>query len=316
MRRRPADRGGRAYGRWSRRDGRGGDRHGHRAHRGARRAKSRPCRFRAPCGAVEARVDVVAATVEPGSPRGRRADRAGARCGRHGGRHSRRGPPKPARHTRATPNSAILHCVSSSASLARKERFVAANNGPCGNAVDGARSALNAYVNDGRQDQRSWRAIERPRAIRALRARGRRRSAAAAAAAAAEEPRDRGTAADESARSTTRARSSRATTRPTSRSTNRSTRIAAASTAASTAMRERRTPTSTSRRGETSRRRSSTSRTPSSCCAPSSRGPATRSSPIAFGTNTDPYQPVERQLRGHARPSRAAARAASTPSRS
>ena len=36
---------------------------------------------------------------------------------------------------------------------------------------------------------------------------------------------------------------------------------------------------------------------PSSCCARSSPRPRYEVSPIAFGTNTDPYQPVERELK-------------------
>ena len=95
---------------------------------------------------------------------------------------------------------------------------------------------------------------------------------------------------DDRARSSARARSSRATIRPTSRSRSRSIRTRAASTAASTATRGRRTPISTSRRGSTSRPSSSPSPTRRSCCAPSSRSPATsatrsRSAPTPIPTS-------------------------------
>ena len=96
-------------------------------------------------------------------------------------------------------------------------------------------------------------------------------------------------------RSSARARSSRATIRPTSRSRSRSIRTRGASTAASTATRGRRTPISTCRRASTSRRSCSPSPTRPRCCAPSSRKPGYACEPIALGTNTDPYQPIERE---------------------
>ena len=94
-----------------------------------------------------------------------------------------------------------------------------------------------------------------------------------------------------------RAPSSRATTAPTSPSTSRSIRIAAASTAASTATRGPRTAFSGIRPGSTSRPSSTPRRTPPSCWSRSSPIRATSRACIALGTNTDPYQPIERERR-------------------
>ena len=95
--------------------------------------------------------------------------------------------------------------------------------------------------------------------------------------------------------SSRRARSSRATIRRTSRSRSRSIRTRAASTAASTATRGRRMPISISRRASTSRRSSSRSRMRRSCSRRAREAGLRRAIPIALGTNTDPYQPIERE---------------------
>ena len=79
-------------------------------------------------------------------------------------------------------------------------------------------------------------------------------------------------------------------------STSRSTPTAAASTAASIASPGRRTATSTSRRGSTSRPRSSPRSTPPSACARRSPARAYEPSSINIGSATDAYQPVERKL--------------------
>ena len=98
-------------------------------------------------------------------------------------------------------------------------------------------------------------------------------------------------------RSTPHGGSSPATSRRTSPSTARSTPIAAASTAASTASRGRRTPISACRPASTSRPGCSPSRTRPSCCERELARPGYGAAPIAMGTNTDPYQPIEREHR-------------------
>ena len=91
--------------------------------------------------------------------------------------------------------------------------------------------------------------------------------------------------------------SSRATTAPTSPSTSRSIPTAAASTAASTATRGRRTAISAIRRGSTSRPSSTPRRTPRRCSKRELANPRYEPKLIALGTNTDPYQPIERERR-------------------
>ncbi len=96
-----------------------------------------------------------------------------------------------------------------------------------------------------------------------------------------------------SCRSSGRERSSRATSRPTFLSTARSIPIAAASMAASTASRGRPTPISGCRPGSISNRSCSQARrrgAPGEGAAKPGYQPRT----IAIGTNTDPYQPIER----------------------
>ena len=93
-----------------------------------------------------------------------------------------------------------------------------------------------------------------------------------------------------------RARSSPATTRPISASTARSIPIAAASMAASIASRGRATPISACRPASISRAASSTSRRRRRCSRAELRKKGYACRPIALGTNTDPYQPVERRL--------------------
>ena len=92
-----------------------------------------------------------------------------------------------------------------------------------------------------------------------------------------------------------RGRSSRATIRPTFRSRSRSIRTRAASTAASTATRGRRTPTSTCRPGlDFETKLFAKPNAPELLRAELGR-PGYRCDPIALGTNTDPYQPIERE---------------------
>ena len=101
---------------------------------------------------------------------------------------------------------------------------------------------------------------------------------------------------DHGARSTPRARSSPATNRPTSASTARSIPIAAASMAASTASRGRRMPISACRPDSISNPSCSSSRKRPSCSKRELSAPGYQPKVIAIGTNTDPYQPIERQL--------------------
>ena len=94
-----------------------------------------------------------------------------------------------------------------------------------------------------------------------------------------------------------RGASSPATNRPISASTARSIPIGAASMAASTASRVRPTPFSGCRRGSTSRPSCSPRPMPARRWSASWPIRATKSATIAIGTNTDPYQPVERRYR-------------------
>ena len=96
-------------------------------------------------------------------------------------------------------------------------------------------------------------------------------------------------------RSIPRARSSPATTRPTSASTVRSIPIAAASMAASIASRGRPTPISACRPGSISNPSCSPSRTRRNCSRRNWRRSGYEPRMIAIGTNTDPYQPIERE---------------------
>ena len=81
-----------------------------------------------------------------------------------------------------------------------------------------------------------------------------------------------------------------------SASTARSIPIAAASMAASIASRARPMPISAFRRASISRPGSSPSRRPRACWPRSCRSPATNPLLLAMGTNTDPYQPIEREM--------------------
>ena len=92
-------------------------------------------------------------------------------------------------------------------------------------------------------------------------------------------------------------RSSPATNRPTSGSTARSIPIAAASTAASIATRGRPTPIWGSRPGSISKPGCSPRSARRSLLERELASPKYRPAPIAFGANTDPYQPIERQYR-------------------
>ena len=67
--------------------------------------------------------------------------------------------------------------------------------------------------------------------------------------------------------------------------------------AASTASPGPRTPIWASRPGSISRAGCSPRRAPRRCSSASSPPPKYTPAPIAFGTNTDPYQPIERQYR-------------------
>ena len=96
------------------------------------------------------------------------------------------------------------------------------------------------------------------------------------------------------------ARSSPATTRPTSRSTARSIRIAVASTAASTASPGRPTPISDCRRGSISRSKLFVKPEAAKLLERERRAPGYVPRTIAIGTNTDPYQPIEREVSGDA----------------
>ena len=98
-------------------------------------------------------------------------------------------------------------------------------------------------------------------------------------------------------RSRSRARSSPATNRPTFPSTARSIPIAAASMAASTASRGRRTPIWACRRGSISSRSCSPSRMRRRLLERELAKPGYEPRTIAIGTNTDPYQPIEKQYR-------------------
>ena len=81
--------------------------------------------------------------------------------------------------------------------------------------------------------------------------------------------------------------------RPTSASTARSTPIAAASMAASIASRGRPTPSTISRPGSISRPAVRQAGRGEAAPRRARASPAIRSAPIAMGTNTDPYQPIE-----------------------
>ena len=94
-----------------------------------------------------------------------------------------------------------------------------------------------------------------------------------------------------------RAPSSRAMNRPIFPSTVRSIPIAAASTAASIVSRGRPTPMSACRRGSISRASCSSRTAPRRCSNANSRRRTIAPRTIALGTNTDPYQPIERQYR-------------------
>ena len=96
-------------------------------------------------------------------------------------------------------------------------------------------------------------------------------------------------------RSTPRARSSPATTRPISASTARSIPIAAASMAASTASRGRPMPFSACRPGSISNPNCSPSPTRRQLLEKELAAPDYEPRMIAIGTNTDPYQPIERE---------------------
>ena len=91
-------------------------------------------------------------------------------------------------------------------------------------------------------------------------------------------------------------------------STARSIPIAAASMAASIASRGRPTPISACRPGSISNPDCSPSRTRRSCWPRNCRRPATSPKTIAIGTNTDPYQPIEKKISDHAPHPRGAAR--------
>ncbi len=67
--------------------------------------------------------------------------------------------------------------------------------------------------------------------------------------------------------------------------------------AASTASRGPPMPITICRPGWISKPSCSPSRMPPNCCARRWRSPATHRSPIAMGTNTDPYQPIEGRYR-------------------
>ena len=94
-----------------------------------------------------------------------------------------------------------------------------------------------------------------------------------------------------------RGASSPATSRPISASTARSIPIGAASMAASIASRGRRMPFSGCRPDSISRRSCSPRPMPRRRWSASLPSRATRSRTIAIGTNTDPYQPIERRYR-------------------
>ena len=85
--------------------------------------------------------------------------------------------------------------------------------------------------------------------------------------------------------------------RPTFPSTARSIPIAAASMAASTALRGRRTAIWACRRGSISNRSCSPSRMRRGCSTRSLSKEGYQPRTIAIGTNTDPYQPIEKQYR-------------------
>ena len=100
------------------------------------------------------------------------------------------------------------------------------------------------------------------------------------------------------------ARSSPATIRRTSRSIARSIPIAAASTAASTASRGRPTPISASRPASISRSKLFAKPDAPKLLERELSAPGYVPRTIAIGTNTDPYQPIERQyqiMRAHSR---------------
>ena len=107
-------------------------------------------------------------------------------------------------------------------------------------------------------------------------------------------------------RSTPPARSSPATTRPISASTARSIPIAAASTAASTALRGRPMPISACRRGSISKSKLLVKPDAPELLEKELAAPDYEPRMIAIGTNTDPYQPIERERQDHARHSRSA----------
>ena len=94
--------------------------------------------------------------------------------------------------------------------------------------------------------------------------------------------------------------------RPTSPSTARSIPIAAASMAASTASRGRRTPIWACRPGSISNRSCSPSRMRRELLEKELSKAGYEPRTIAIGTNTDPYQPIEKQLAHHARDPRSA----------
>ena len=94
-----------------------------------------------------------------------------------------------------------------------------------------------------------------------------------------------------------RGASSRETNLPISASIARSTLTGAASMAASTASRGRPTPFSAFRRGSISRPGCSPRPMPRRRSSANWPSPAIRFATIAIGTNTDPYQPIERRYR-------------------
>ncbi len=98
-------------------------------------------------------------------------------------------------------------------------------------------------------------------------------------------------------RSKSRARPSPATNRPTFPSTARSILIAAASMAASTASRGRRMPIWAFPPGWTSRPSCLPSRTQPKLLERELAKPGYKPRVIAIGTNTDPYQPIEKEWR-------------------